>query len=718
MTQQNSTVNPFSNHWKVAAKSFQSLENPFRKFPIIGKSPKKVSNGWKAGYRNILALLCALGFLLSGPISTWAVDTLYIRGINGSWAAVGLNKEDSIPNSPWRINIQATGNYEPPTYKFTRDGGDDYTFQWGRNNDSGGIALASKVEIYANIGEFTPSDIENPTLLNTRWYQFNVANPSENANTHMSVQETTDEPVTIASVTDNHNFIQDGAVTVTITTSAEPGSGENIYVRYKTDSWDTATFKQASGSGTSWTVDIPDMEDGTAVEYYVLTSTFALESLNNTDADLQTIKYGNNDGDNYSYNQPPTIIAQITFEGYNSNTGLDGQYANTDTGFADQWTAQDTTIITNQTLVYQRGNVRIYGGTNAAYITDGGVVSGIRSLSSTINISADITRYCGYIFRCGGDIYSTDRRYIALDDTTSGSGTSSSIAAGLSNEGDPGANQFMSRIASSTAYGGGTISFDSVYYLVLKFQSDASNWTNVTLYVNPTNTILEQAESIVISDAAVFDRNLAHLIIYENMGTAADRNFYIDEITIGETWGDVVYSNDHPTAVVLSSFTAATEHDQVVVRWQTASEDDTAGFMLYRENELGNRVQINDGFIPAEGHDGMGASYVLVDTTAEKDTTYSYVLVEYELDGTQDEHAFVRNTSELIITAPIRPVAGGIELRWLSREDEAYTILRAESLPGAFQSIAEGILATPPENTYLDETAGNQAYYRIGIDQD
>ncbi|MBR3582281.1 MAG: hypothetical protein IKO01_02405 [Kiritimatiellae bacterium] len=42
----------FSNHWK---KSFQSLENPRKCFPIIGKCTEIFSNRWKTGATEVAA---------------------------------------------------------------------------------------------------------------------------------------------------------------------------------------------------------------------------------------------------------------------------------------------------------------------------------------------------------------------------------------------------------------------------------------------------------------------------------------------------------------------------------------------------------------------------------------------------------------------------------------------------------------------------------------
>ena len=83
-----------------------------------------------------------------------------------------------------------------------------------------------------------------------------------------------------------------------------------------------------------------------------------------------------------------------------------------------------------------------------------------------------------------------------------------------------------------------------------------------------------------------------------------------------------------PLAVELASFTATPAPDGVKLAWDTVSEQDNAGFSLYRAgSSAGPWAPLDDTLIPAatpgssEGH-----SYAWTDTTAQPDTRYFYRL--------------------------------------------------------------------------------------------
>ena len=178
-----------------------------------------------------------------------------------------------------------------------------------------------------------------------------------------------------------------------------------------------------------------------------------------------------------------------------------------------------------------------------------------------------------------------------------------------------------------------------------------------------------------------------------------------------------VYENIEPTSVVLYYLRAGIENDQVVIRWQTASEDNTAGFWLERE-ENGNWVRVQGGFVYSEGANGSGASYTLVDAGASPGGTYHYRLVEIETDGTVEVYGpFERTASAFEMRSPVSVVDGRVEIRWLSRADEVYEILRATNLMSGFEVYQSGIVATPPENTAYDDTPADQVYYRVRIEE-
>lgn len=238
---------------------------------------------------------------------------------------------------------------------------------------------------------------------------------------------------------------------------------------------------------------------------------------------------------------------------------------------------------------------------------------------------------------------------------------------------------------------------------------------------------------------AGFDENTAYywIVAKGGDGTSAANMDFLDDMNAnweatgtfgiemwprsGDDWIVVTYST--PTRVVLYSFTLGVENGAVVVRWRTASEARTVGFRLERQD--GNAwIQINDDFVYARGVDGLGAGYSLADPGAVPGGTYVYRLIEEETGGSRQIHGpFQRTASELgfAMDDSIALTANGVLLRWLSRPDEFYRILRStnllEGLEG-FRPIATGIEATPPENEYLDGEAGSIGIYLIQIEEE
>ncbi len=183
---------------------------------------------------------------------------------------------------------------------------------------------------------------------------------------------------------------------------------------------------------------------------------------------------------------------------------------------------------------------------------------------------------------------------------------------------------------------------------------------------------------------------------------------------------DYIYVKEAPTAVDLAEFTVAEERI-VAVKWVTASETSTLGFNLYRKDVNGVWIKVNADLVPAQGwpNGGIGGSYRVVDSGAIPGETYTYKLVEIETDGTEIEYGpFVRQATEvtaaLEMSRPLPAGPDGVAVRWVSRAGERYTVLRASNLADGFTPLATGIVATPPENIYIDSSAGTDAaYYSI-----
>lgn len=74
---------------------------------------------------------------------------------------------------------------------------------------------------------------------------------------------------------------------------------------------------------------------------------------------------------------------------------------------------------------------------------------------------------------------------------------------------------------------------------------------------------------------------------------------------------------------------------RVEITWETATEQNTVGFNLYRSlTPDGSYTLVNEGhFIASEGSPVSGASYTYTDRNVSTAQTYYYVLEEIESDG-------------------------------------------------------------------------------------
>ena len=112
-------------------------------------------------------------------------------------------------------------------------------------------------------------------------------------------------------------------------------------------------------------------------------------------------------------------------------------------------------------------------------------------------------------------------------------------------------------------------------------------------------------------------------------------------------------------AVTLLYFEGAGRDTAVLLRWATATEVDTAGFMLERSQYAAGpyRLLSNIGFVPSLAEDAFsGAEYQRLDQdNILADQSYYYVLVEFEVDGTEirTDPIFV-NSSSATATATIQ----------------------------------------------------------------
>jgi len=122
-------------------------------------------------------------------------------------------------------------------------------------------------------------------------------------------------------------------------------------------------------------------------------------------------------------------------------------------------------------------------------------------------------------------------------------------------------------------------------------------------------------------------------------------------------YGKVVLSitAENPTAVKLLSFTGRPAAQAIVLQWETASEEDNAGFNLYRR-EIGTTalVRVNDTLIPSlVPGQGQGAGYEFVDADVTAGVTYEYLLEDVDLSGERGQHGPVTVKAPYAVFMPL-----------------------------------------------------------------
>ncbi len=102
--------------------------------------------------------------------------------------------------------------------------------------------------------------------------------------------------------------------------------------------------------------------------------------------------------------------------------------------------------------------------------------------------------------------------------------------------------------------------------------------------------------------------------------------------------------------IELESFTATAAHanSAVNIEWVTSSEIDSVGFNVRRarpaDGGLALGALVNESLIPAQGVDGGGATYSLLDPMPAGDGPRAYFLIEVDANGNRDTYGPFRAT--------------------------------------------------------------------------
>ena len=104
--------------------------------------------------------------------------------------------------------------------------------------------------------------------------------------------------------------------------------------------------------------------------------------------------------------------------------------------------------------------------------------------------------------------------------------------------------------------------------------------------------------------------------------------------------GDPTLYVPSDTYIDLVSFEAKPLPTEVELSWETASEVENAGFVLFRSRDRdgSDAIQVSPGMIPSDGTLTAGAHYVYKDLETERGVKYYYWLIDVDTDGRWTTH--------------------------------------------------------------------------------
>lgn len=247
---------------------------------------------------NNLALIILVMIISPGVYAQiWAPDGVRIPGDWNAWqnftgmgGAFDLTRVES-GTLRWQTTFLYTGATGNQNFSFVSTAfGDPWGNVW-RGNASV-VPQAMDTYDYGNVNNNTIS------VTNFLFYTVNFKDNGY-TDTEAIFMETLSPPVEINSVTQlplAGDVEENEAVTVTITTSNNPGSDEFFFVWYKIAG--ISAVVQATFTGNTGTAIIPGQPNGTGVSYHVISSTIALTNTQNDEYYwMRSIKYSGQ----YSY---------------------------------------------------------------------------------------------------------------------------------------------------------------------------------------------------------------------------------------------------------------------------------------------------------------------------------------------------------------------------------------------------------------------------------
>ena len=278
---------------------------------------------------NWLKHLLFISIMALSAISAYAQPTVLYTSLttttpSPSNSRFALSTVGGFKQARFQSNQTATSGAQTWAFHQGTTGSTDYSSNWRPYTAGNTLSVNTYIPVgFANGARFNGgggSDGQLPAITSGNYYTFNVSNTSSD-NT-MQLLETNFSPKTISSVTNSGTPASvNNTVLVTVTASAAPSTGENVFVRYTTNSYTASTLVQvyfASGA-TTGTAMIPCQSAAAAVSYYVYSSNKTKAQIDadvttygQPAHDMSTLNLNNNSGSNYTYTQGSAAITNFT----------------------------------------------------------------------------------------------------------------------------------------------------------------------------------------------------------------------------------------------------------------------------------------------------------------------------------------------------------------------------------------------------------------------
>lgn len=248
------------------------------------------------------------------------------------------------------------------------------------------------------------------------------------------------------------------------------------------------------------------------------------------------------------------LLVYDSFQGYTTGN-LIGQ-TTAATGVTGNWldAAPNAnvayTVAIASTMSYSGGDVVVNGGTQYGLVT-AGPAAGPALAAANLALGSGLTvgtgaKYISFLMRFNGALDASDQFTFHMANTNS---TTSTLRSGVRES--TGDQAFVANDSSSSVIATPLLTANTTYFAVLKLESTGINWSQATMWLNPTSTTVEGGGAAGSAVRALSGNAAMNYLGFKFQNADISDSFALDEIRIGTTWSDVVTIPEPSTWVML-----------------------------------------------------------------------------------------------------------------------------------------------------------------------